>query len=171
MSKQAGSATERIVLERTYPGTLEEVWELWTTPAGIESWWGPDGFRVTVRSMDLRPGGELHYVMEAVAPETVEFMKRNGMPTAQEARVRYTAVEPPHRLVYLHAADFIPGVRPYDVETALALHATPTGVRLVLELERMHDETWTQRAVAGWEMELGKLARLLAARRGEARAP
>jgi hypothetical protein len=35
----------------------------------------------------------------------------------------------------------------------------------------MHDETWTQRAVMGWEMELGKLGRLLAARASEARAP
>lgn len=171
MTKPKGSATERIVLERTYPGTVEEVWALWTTPAGVESWWGPEGFRVLVRSMDLRPGGELHYVMEAVAPETVAFMKRNGMPTAQEARLRYTAVEPPHRLAYLHAADFIPGVRPYDVETVVALQATPAGVRVVVELERMHDETWTQRAVAGWEMELGKLGRLLSARRSGAGAP
>jgi hypothetical protein len=109
--------------------------------------------------------------MEAVAPDTVAFMKANGMPTAQEAQLRYTSVEPPHRLAWRHAADFIPGVAPYEVEHAIALSATPAGVRLVLSLERMHDETWTGRAVAGWEMELGKLGRLLAARTGPARVP
>ena len=33
-------------LERTYPTSTEELWELWTTPAGIESWWAPDGFTI-----------------------------------------------------------------------------------------------------------------------------
>src|SRR5436305_8401291 len=33
-------------LERTYAATPEEIWELWTTAAGIESWWAPDGFVV-----------------------------------------------------------------------------------------------------------------------------
>jgi uncharacterized protein YndB with AHSA1/START domain len=171
VSRPTTSPTDRIILERSYPGSPEEAWALWTTPAGIESWQGPDGFRVRVRSLELRPGGQLHYVMEAVAPETVAFMKTHGMPTAQEARLRYTAVERPHRLAYLHAADFIPGVKPYEVETVLTLQATPAGVRLLLTLERMHDETWTGRAVAGWEMELAKLGRLLATRAAEAKAP
>ena len=34
---------EPITMERTFDATLHEVWELWTTKAGIESWWGPDG--------------------------------------------------------------------------------------------------------------------------------
>jgi hypothetical protein len=35
---------------------------------------------------------------------------------------------------------------------------------MVLTLDPMHDETWTQRAVMGWESELGKLAKVLAPR-------
>jgi len=38
----------RVRLERTYQAPIEDVWELWTTKEGIESWWGPGGFRVTV---------------------------------------------------------------------------------------------------------------------------
>jgi hypothetical protein len=38
---------------------------------------------------------------------------------------------------------------------------------MVLTLDAMHDETWTQRAVMGWESELGKLARLLETRRAK----
>ena len=34
--------------------TVEDVWALWTTEPGIESWWGPDGFDVTVGHLDLR---------------------------------------------------------------------------------------------------------------------
>jgi len=87
----------------------------------------------------------------------------------QPARLRYTVVEPHRRLVYLHATDFIPGVAPYDVEHTIDLYPADGEVKLLLTIDRMHDDTWTQRAVQGWEMELGKLERVLAGRGAEAR--
>ena len=38
------NATEPIRLERTYNTSAATIWELWTTAAGIESWWAPDGY-------------------------------------------------------------------------------------------------------------------------------
>ena len=55
-----------ITLERHLDSTLDEVWELWTTPSGLEAWWGPDGFQVTVQHLELRIGGTLQYTMRAV---------------------------------------------------------------------------------------------------------
>jgi uncharacterized protein YndB with AHSA1/START domain len=43
-----GANRPKVVLERTYPARVEELWELWTTKTGFESWWGPQGFRVEV---------------------------------------------------------------------------------------------------------------------------
>jgi uncharacterized protein YndB with AHSA1/START domain len=155
--------TKRITLERSYAGaSIEDVWELWTTKEGIESWWGPEGFRVEVRELDLRPGGALHYAMIASEPAQIAFMEQHGMPIVIESRITYREIRPAEHLSYLHLADFMPGVEPYDVETSVDLHATATGVRLVLCFDAMHDEIWTQRAVAGWESELGKLAKALA---------
>ena len=94
------TARRRLTIERSYQASLDEVWALWTTKAGIEAWWGPVGFSVTVRDMDLRPGGSLLYVMTATAPEQVAFMKQAGMPLSTEAKVSYTTVEPPRRLAY-----------------------------------------------------------------------
>ena len=45
---------KRIKLQRTFAATLDLVWELWTTKDGIESWWGPPGFEVTVSKLELR---------------------------------------------------------------------------------------------------------------------
>ena len=70
---------------------------------------------------------------------------------------------PRRRLAYDHLADFIPGVEPYAVATLVELHPGPQGVRMVLTFDAMHDAQWTQRAVMGWESELGKLAKVLAA--------
>ncbi len=154
-------ARRTVTLERTFEATIEEVWDLWTTKEGIESWWGPDGFAVTVRRLDLRPGGELLYAMTAVGSDQIEFMKNAGMPLVSETRVTYTEVDPPRRLAYSTLADFIPGVRPYDVTTVVELRAIADGVKLVLTQEAMHDEQWTQMAVMGWESELNKLAKVL----------
>ena len=108
-----GSRGAMITMERTYRASLDDVWALWTTPEGIESWWGPEGFSVKVHSLDLRPGGALHYAMTAVGPDQVAFMKNAGMPLTTEVRLAYSEVEPKRRLGYTHLADFIPGVAPY----------------------------------------------------------
>ncbi len=163
MTEKANKRSDRkIVIERTYVASIEEVWELWTTKAGIESWWGPDGFSVKVHDLDLRPGGEMRYAMTADEPAQVEFMKRAGMPLTTEAKLTYTAIVPGKSIAYTHKADFIPGVEPYDLGNKVEFFREGDHVRMVLTLDPMHSDEWTQRAVMGWESQLGKLARVIA---------
>jgi uncharacterized protein YndB with AHSA1/START domain len=168
MTKKSGPAASpsapnrRITIERTYKAAIKDVWDLWTTKNGFESWWGPDGFKAKVLKLDLRPNGELVYAMTAVAPAQIEFMKRAGMPLSVEARITYTEVVPRKRLAYTNLADFIPGVEPYNVATVVEFHLDGASVRMVLTIDAMHSEEWTQRSVMGWESQLGKLARILA---------
>lgn len=150
-------------IERTYAASIDEAWALWTTKTGIESWWGPEGFDVTVISLDLRPGGQLIYLMTAMAPEQVAFMKGAGMPLSTECRVTYTEVSPPNRLAYKTLTDFVPGVTPYDVATVVELRATADGVKIIITFDAMHDDLWTERARAGHESQMRKLDALLAA--------
>jgi uncharacterized protein YndB with AHSA1/START domain len=154
----------KLTLERTFKASLEEVWELWTTREGIESWWGPDGFSVVVRVLDLRPGGELVYAMSATGPEQIDYMTKAGMPLSTQVRLAYTQVDPPRRLAYSTTVDFVPDTNPYLVETLIELAETGDGVHMVLTFDAMHDDRWTQLAVMGRENELGRLERVLAAR-------
>ena len=131
---------------------------MWTTKEGIESWWGPPGFEVTVNRLDLRNGGALEYVMTAVGAEQVAFMKQANQPLSMTLKARYTRVEPKRNAAWMNLADFIPGIEPYEVETRLAL--TPVGredTRVDLDFDAMHDDFYTQMAKQGWEGELGKL--------------
>ncbi len=161
MSDASTPARARFSIERTYAASIDEAWALWTTKVGIESWWGPEGFEVTVTSLDLRPGGELLYLMTATAAEQVAFMKGAGMPISTEARVTYTEVSPPGRLAYVTLADFVPGVAPYEVATVVELRAAADGVKLTVTFDAMHDDVWTERARAGHESQLRKLDGLL----------
>lgn len=154
----------RITLERTLRAPVEEIWALWTTKEGFESWWGPDGFSVTVRSLDLRPDGLLKYAMTATAPEQVAFMKRAGLDLTTETTIVYKEVLPLQRLTYINLIDFVPGVGAYDVATQVELIPASGAVRMVLTFDPMHDETWTQRMISGWESQLDKLPALIESR-------
>ena len=157
-------ARAQFTIERAYVATMEEAWALWTTKEGIESWWGPEGFDVTVLSLDLRVGGGLLYRMTATAPEQVAFMKKAGMPLSTDCRITYTDVSAPTRLAYTTLADFVPDVAPYEVATLVELKATADGVKLVITFDAMHDDVWTGRARAGHESQLAKLDAVMAAR-------
>jgi len=154
----------KIVIERRYEAAIEDVWELWTTKEGIESWWGPDGFAVKVHQLDLRAGGEMRYAMTAVDPAQVQFMRQAGMPLTTEAKLTYTAIVAGKSIAYSHRADFIPGVEPYDVGNCVEFFAEGGEVRMVMTLDPMHSDEWTQRATMGMESQLGKFARVIAAR-------
>ncbi len=161
MASQTQPARRRVSIERTFNAAIDHVWELWTTKNGIESWWGPPGFEVKVRKLDVRRGGELLYAMTAIALDQIEFLKKAGMPRTTESLVNYTEVVPLKRLAFTQLADFIPNVKPYEMATAVDFETTAHAVRMVMTLDAMHDEYWTKMAVMGWESELDRLAGLL----------
>ncbi len=166
MSGKVNSRSDRkIVIERRYAASIEDVWDLWTTKEGIESWWGPNGFSVMVHELDLRAGGEMRYAMTAVDPAQVQFMKQAGMPLTTEAKLTYTAIVPGKSIAYAHRVDFVPGIEPYDIGNKVEFFAEGANVQMVLTLDPMHSDEWTQRSVMGMESQLGKLARVIAKRK------
>lgn len=159
----ATARTKKITFERTYRARVEELWALWTTKAGFEAWWGPEGFRVEVHAIEPRVGGTLHYDMIADAPEQVAAMKEQGQPLSHPARGTFTEVRAHERLAITHVIDFLPGVAPYDSTVVAEFLVTGDTVRMVLTLDPMHSEDFTKMAVAGWTSQLTKLDRRLGA--------
>jgi len=148
-------------IERIVNAAPERVWELWTTPEGISSWWAPEGYRTDVTQLDLRPGGELVYSMTAVAPEQVAFMEQNGLPLTTVSRKFFTEIDEPRRLAYRSVIDFVPDHEPYDHLTVVELSPVDGATRIVMAVEPMHDEVWTERLLAGRANELDNLAALV----------
>ena len=155
--------TDRFTLDRSYRARLEEVWALWTTADGIESWWGPEGFSVAVREIDLRAGGRLVYAMTADPGPTRDWMVGQGMPVTTQVTLVFTDVTPHRRLAWETEVDFVPGHAPYPVATEVALRTEGEMVHMTLTSDAMHDAEWTGRARAGHESQLRKLAARLGA--------
>ena len=148
---------QRVVFERTYRARVEELWELWTTKDGFESWWGPQGFRVHVHAIEPYVGGTVHYEMIADAPEEIEAMRQMGRPASHETRGRFTELKPYERLAITHVIDFLPGVAPYDWTMVVEFYLSRENVRMVITLDPMHDEETMKMSTIGFTSQLTKL--------------
>lgn len=147
-----------LVIERTYDAEIEDLWQLWTTKEGFESWWGPEQFRADIHTIDARSGGTLHYEMVADTPEAVAAMEQMGAPTSQPCRGSFSEFKPKERLVLTQTIDFLPGVTPYDSTIAVDFYPlTGRRVRMVVTLSQMHDAATTAMQKEGFTSQLSKL--------------
>jgi uncharacterized protein YndB with AHSA1/START domain len=151
------SEPKNLVVERTYRATVQELWDLWTTKEGFESWWGPEGFRVEVQEIDARLGGALRYEMIADAPEMIAQMKKMGQPRSHKTHGRFSQFEPQRRLALTHVIDFIPGVKPYESVMRMELFPSGDNVRVMVQLSPMHDAATSQMQLEGFTSQIGKL--------------
>ena len=131
-------------LERTYDAPAELIWELCTTAAGLEKWWGPDGFETRVLDLDLRPSGRVRYTMTATAPEQVAFVQSLGMPLSSEFRRTFTEVQAPTRLAYRSLIDFVPEQEPYEHLTVIDIEPAGERTKLAMTIDPLHDDAWTE---------------------------
>ena len=163
--KSAAAATSpTFVIERTYRASVEELWEMWTTKEGFESWWPPEGCRAEVHAIEACLNGKLQYDMIAEAPEMVAVMKELGLPASHVERARFSEFRPLERLVLAIVMDFLPGVAPY--EGTLTVDFFPSGewVRMVVTLSPMHDEEFTKMASEGLASQFRNLDKLFQSR-------
>lgn len=147
----------KVVIERTYRAGIEDVWDLWTTKEGFESWWGPQGFRAEVRELDARIGGTLLYEMIADSPEMIAAMKQMGRPASHAGRSRFSELKPRERLVLTNVIDFLPDVASYESDIAVDFVASGDRVRMVVTLAAMHSEEFSQMQKQGFTSQLTKL--------------
>jgi len=157
MSSQAARKDAKITIERTYRAQLEDVWALWTTKDGFESWWGPQGFRVEVEELDARVGGALRYEMIADSAEMVAAMRNMGQATSHKVRSTFTQLKPRARLELTNVIDFLPGVAAYDNHIAVDFSADGGQVRMLVTLEAMHSEEFSKMQLEGFTSQLTKL--------------
>jgi uncharacterized protein YndB with AHSA1/START domain len=73
-NEPSNTSDREIRLTRTINAPRDLVFKAWTDPMHIAQWWGPNGFTTTIHSMDVRPGGEWHFVMHG--PDGRDYKNR-----------------------------------------------------------------------------------------------
>ena len=162
----ARPSSRKLVVERTYQAKVGELWNLWTTKEGFESWWGPEGCRVEVRTLEARVGGRLHYAMIAEGAEQIADVKRLGLATSQEVQARFAELRPRERLAISHVMDFVPGVEPYESRIAVDFFSLGESSRMVVTIDPMHSEEFTRLSQEGFAYQLTKLDRRFGIEKG-----
>jgi uncharacterized protein YndB with AHSA1/START domain len=138
-------------IERTFAGSVEKLWWMWTTKEGLALWYWPPPLIASVVHVDLRVGGG--YEIAAA-----------GM--SHTSRGTYTEVVPLKRLASRAIIDFLPDLEPYERHDVIELFAAPNNhARMTFTSTRMHDEVWQQRSLQGFLASLDKLDRALEAGR------
>jgi len=157
MNKTNEAQRGKLVIERRYRANIQDVWDLWTTKDGFESWWGPQGFRVDVSELDARVGGALRYEMIADTPEMIAAMKSMGQPASHPTNSRFSELRPRERLVITNVIDFIRDVAAYENQIAVDFKVEGAHVRMSVTLDAMHSEEMTRMQKEGFTSQLTKL--------------
>src|SRR3546814_3185289 len=142
----------------TFPRRLaaprERVFELWTDPAHLAKWWGPNGFTNPVCEFEARPGGRIH--IDMTAPD--------GTVYPMDGVVEETL--PPERLVLRCTCCGDESGNPgLESVTTVTFHAEADGTRMELEARVTQMRDFAADALAGmeqgWSETLDRLAEAL----------
>jgi uncharacterized protein YndB with AHSA1/START domain len=134
----ATSTDTSLVIKRTFNAPLTQVFEAWTQPEHLMTWWHHgDEKKPCLAEVDLRPGGRYRLGME---------VKENGEQYIVGGE--FKEVDPPHKLVYTWEWDHQKGAvtvvsvefRASGDQTELVL--THTGFADA-ELRDAHESGWT----------------------------
>jgi uncharacterized protein YndB with AHSA1/START domain len=158
LSRTAPDRTKKaVVIERTYQARVEDLWALWTTKEGFESWWWPQGCRTEVHAIEPREGGALHYNMTAAEPQQIAEMKELGLETSHAVRARFTEVWPNQRLTITHVIDLAPGLEPEECTIGVKFFPVGESVRMVVTVQPMREAAFTEKSIAGFISQLRNL--------------
>jgi uncharacterized protein YndB with AHSA1/START domain len=63
-----------IVITRIVDAPRSLVFEAWSDPAQLPAWFGPEGFAIETKEIDIRPGGQWRFDM--IAPDGTRYSNR-----------------------------------------------------------------------------------------------
>jgi len=138
-----------IVLSRIIKAKREYVFAAWTDPNHLPCWFGPAGFKIETKEIDIRVGGAWRF--EMIAPNGQRF----------PSRMHFRRIEPPRLIEFDHGSDIDDD--PARFRTTITFDEQSDG-KTVVTLRQLHP-TKTQRdakigfgAVAYGYQTLDKLA-------------
>jgi uncharacterized protein YndB with AHSA1/START domain len=154
----AEASTDAVVLERSFDAPVELIWQMWTDPEHFKAWYGPEGAKIAVATMDVRVGGTRLVCMEMQSPNGPMQMWFTG---------EYRVVIENERLVYTESmadadgnvlepsAMGMPDGHPATTEISVEFHVVDGHTKMVMTHAGIPSDS---PGAMGWTMAFDKLA-------------
>jgi uncharacterized protein YndB with AHSA1/START domain len=126
-----------IVNRRTIDAPIESVFNAYTDPATLASWWGPDGFTSTFHDFDFRSGGRWRYTMHG--PDGADYDNESDVvDVVKDTRIVLHHLQPVHDF-YL-AITFERRGAATEVTWRMTFESAAEATRLRTFLERANEQ-------------------------------
>jgi uncharacterized protein YndB with AHSA1/START domain len=152
----------KIIIKRTFPGTLTEIWAKFTEPDHLKKWWAPEGFKCPIATIDLREGGLFHFCFE------------DSDGNRSWTRGIYQQIIPTYRFSYLDSfADEegnavppshygLPGDEIEESFIEFKFQEDGVNTHMTVEMEGVDDPDYSQMVRDGWNQMFDRLDRIIA---------
>ncbi len=137
---QANANEERepvLRIDREFDAPIEAVFDAWTDPAQLRSWWGPEGMTVPVCEMDVRKGGAYKTTM------------RNADGEEYTVSGVYQEIARPNRLSFTWGW-ITDGKRGHETLVTLRFESVGKRTRMLFEQRAFEDAEVCARHNEGW---------------------
>jgi uncharacterized protein YndB with AHSA1/START domain len=162
-SAGAAAGDDAFVISRVFNAPAEKVFAAWTDPVHLLAWFGPRGFTLTAKLVDIRSHGSFHYAMrtpvgqtvwghwtfrEVAAPARMAFVATFSDEAGGLTRNPWTPGWPAHVLTTVTFTE-------HDGRTTLTMHAIPIDAN---DLEHATFLAGHRPMHMGWTATLNQLA-------------
>jgi uncharacterized protein YndB with AHSA1/START domain len=154
---------DAVVIERSFDGPVELIWQMWTDPDHFKVWYGPDGATIPVAKMDLRVGGTRLVCIEMHTPNGQMQMWFTGeyREVVENERLVYTeSMSDEHGNVSSRSDMGMPEGHPTTTEVRVELEDVGGRTKMVMTHAGIPGDS---PGAAGWAIALDKLAAHVAA--------
>jgi uncharacterized protein YndB with AHSA1/START domain len=137
-----------LVVRRVIRATPHRLFEAWTSPEQLRTWWGPAGVACIEARVDLRVGGR--------------YRLGNQLPDGRVVWIEgeFESITPPSELVYSWRSD---PASPARERVTVRFEAREGGTEVIVLHQRIPDGETRQQHQEGWSGCLEGLERYLAA--------
>ena len=128
--------THSLTVRRVVAATPDRVFEAWTDPEQLSSWWGPSHVTCTHAEVDARAGGA--------------YRLHNQLPDGSLIVIRgeFLRCEPPHHLEYTWWVS--PGSQTEAERVTVQFNSHPVGTEVVVHHEQIADPAVARSHEQGW---------------------
>ena len=149
------------MIERSFDAPVERIWQMWTVPEHLASWYGPDGATIPIANMDVRVGGRRLVCMDVTTPNGPMRMWFTGhyLEVVENERLVFTeSISDENGNVLSPAEIGMPDGHPTTTKVHVQLQDIGGGTKMVLTHVGIPAGS---PGAAGWTMALDKLSACL----------